>query len=181
MTQESSNIGQVGVESIRIGGMRVQELPIAEAAIVKPQLPLARDTVRKNKINSVLKKYPDQRTAYLRSRIVECEGNVERVGTTRAQQNQMIAEYSGLLSMCRYRDEEIARAADEEQVKALKKRFPPYDVGAMSQQILQCTESIERADAVVAQEYKSIAEMRELIGLTTLRDNELKALGARIR
>ena len=62
----------------------------------------------------------------------------------------------------------------------LFKQFPPYKVTAMEQQIVQSTEAIERADNVIAQEYSSIAELREVLALCKLRDTTLRSLGATI-
>ena len=50
----------------------------------------------------------------------------------------------------------------------------------MEQQIIQSTEAIERADGVIAKEYASIAELRELKGLCEQRDMKLRYLGAKV-
>ena len=63
-------------------------------------------------------------------------------------------------------------------VKMLKSQFPPYDVTALEQQITQCEEAIERSDGVIAQEFRSIGELREARVRCEQRDVELAQLGA---
>jgi len=97
----------------------------------------------------------------------------------------MINEYASQISLCKFRDDEITKIADddderEEKIKDLNKRFPPYKVPAMEQQIKQSGEAIERADGVIAQEYASIANLREVKGLCEQRDMRLRYLGAEI-
>ena len=45
---------------------------------------------------------------------------------------------------------------------------------------MQSTEAIDRADGVIATEYASIAEMRELKGLCDQRDLKLRYLGSQV-
>jgi len=182
---ETDNIGEVGIESIRIGGMKLKHLPIAESAYAKAQMPEAIATDTRNKIEGILKKYPTQRVAYLKSRIKECKENVKRIDTIRSQQNNMISEYTAHITMCKFRDDEIARLSEddpdrESKIRDLNIRFPPYNVGEMQKQINQCVESIDRATEVVAREYASVAELSEVLGLCQKRDEELKAYGVRV-
>lgn len=181
--KERGNIGVKGVESIRIGDMKICDLPIAEGAIAKQQLPLAEDTERRNEIKNILAGYPKQSVIWIESRIRECEENILRIGDMKAQQHAMISEYNSQISLCRFRDDEISRIDEDDderdaKIKDLFKRFPPYKVPAMEQQIIQNAEAIERADAVIVTEYESIAEMRELKGLCEQRDLKLRYLGA---
>lgn len=180
------NIGIEGVDSIRIGDMRICDLPIAENAIARQQIPLAEDTDRQNKIADIIAGYPTQRVPYLDSRIAECEKNITRIGQMKNEQTALISEYTSQITLCKFRDEEIDRIDDgdelkEQKIKDLFKRFPPYKVDAMEQQIKQSTETIERGDDVIATEYKSIAELRELKGLCVQRDLKLSNLGAKVK
>ncbi len=181
--KDRGNIGVRGVESIRIGDMKICDLPIAEGAIAKQQLPLAEDTERKNEIKNILAGYPKQSVIWIESRIKESEENILRIGDMKTQQHAMISEYNSQISLCKFRDDEISRIAEDDEerdakIKDLFKRFPPYKVTAMEQQIIQNAEAIERADEVIAKEYESIAEMRELKGLCEQRDLKLRYLGA---
>ena len=183
--RKTDNIGISGVDSIRIGDMKICDLPIAESAIAKQQIPLAEDTERQNKINNILAGYPTHSIKYLNGRITECEQNIMRIGEMKNQQSKMISDYTAQITLCKYRDEEVARLADDdpekdEKTKDLFKRFPPYQVPAMEKQLVQSTEAIDRADEVIATEYKSIAEMRELKGLCDQRDLKLRYLGAQV-
>jgi CRISPR/Cas system-associated endoribonuclease Cas2 len=179
------NVGVEGVASIRIGDMQICDLPIAESAIAKQQIPIAEDTERQNKINNILAGYPTQKISYLEGRINECRTNVERITQMKAEQSAMISEYTSQITLCKFRDEEIARIDDDdpekdEKIKALFKRFPPYKVDAMNQQITQSNETIERGDAVIAQEYKSITELSEIKTLCEQRDIKLRHLGVKV-
>ena len=182
----TKNIGISGVDSIRIGDMRIEELPIAENAIARQQIPLAEDVERQNKIKGILVGYPKQKVDYLKNRIVECEDNIVKIGEMKSQQSVIISEYTSQITLCKFRDKEIAKITEDDEnrdskIKELFKDFPPYQVDAMEQQIKQSGEAIERADGVIAQEYSSIADMRELKALCEQRDLKLRNLGAKVK
>ena len=183
--RKTSNVGISGVDSIRIGEMKISDLPIAESAIAKQQIPLAEDTERQNKIENILRGYPKQSVPYLDSRVLECEVNIARIGEMKNQQSKLISEYTAQITLCKFRDKEIAKIDEDDpdkdrKVRELFKDFPPYQVPAMEQQITQSEEAIVRADEVIAKEYDSIAEMRELKGLCEQRDLKLRNLGAKV-
>ena len=178
---QSSNEGVTGVESIRLGGRSIDQLPIREAALIKQQLPVILENARDNKIVNIKAKYPTQRVDWITGAINECNDSIRRVRMLVDQQRTMIEEYTGLLSLCRHRDKALLKLdpkANEVEIKALKKQFPPYNVKAMRQQIQQCNEAIYRSDKVVDQEHASISELKELMVKCKKRDEELKALGA---
>lgn len=182
----TTSTGVLGPESIRLGGMKIQDLPIAEMAQAVSQLPLAEDTERQNKINDIIAGAPKQRVGYLEGRIAECEANIVRIQGMKSQQQQLISEYSAQIGLCAHRDKEIARIDEDDPnrdalISDLNKRFPPYNVAAMEQQIKQSTEAIERADEVIAQEYASISELKEYLALCRARDVKLRALGVEIK
>lgn len=176
----SSNIGQVGVESIRLNGMKVEDLPIGEAARVQPQIELARDTERQNKIANVIAKYPTQRVDYLEGRIREAKQNQENMARLAQTEQQRIMEYQGHIEMCKHRDREIAKLdpeRDAASIKALKVQFP-YVIDRLEAQIEISKESIDRFNEVVRRESSDIDEMGQVLGLCKQRDLELKNLGA---
>jgi len=186
--KDHSNVGQMGIESIRLAGRRIEDLPIAEGARAKLELPVSIETERKNRIEDICRRYPKHRLDYLLARIRECRGNIEKVSNTRDEQNQMIGEYRGHISMCKHRDEEMARIkaddgigyeAKQELIKSIKRRFPPYDVAAMEQQIAQCKEAILRCEKVIATEHASINELQVLVSRVKERDVELGKLAAK--
>ncbi len=176
--QKTSNIGQTGVESIRIGGMLISDLPMAELASARTQIKLALDTERQSKIDGVVKASPTQSIDYLESRAKEATHNVKRIQDMKEREQKTINEYLGTIKLCEHRDREIAKFPIRE--KELKLQFPPYNVDAMRQQIVQSTETMVRCDDVIAQEYRSIAEIREVIGRCKARDIELRNLGVHI-
>ncbi len=179
---QDSNIGVTGPASVRLGGKRIENLPIAEGARAKEQLPAVYEADRQSKIEAVKARFPRASVLYLESRVKECQENIERVHKFRGDQQSKISEYTSQLAMCGYREKEIAAIPSddpdrEEKIKDLKKRFPLYDVGAMKAQITQFEEGCKRCDSVIDQEHQSIAELKEVIGRCKQRDLELKNLG----
>ncbi len=180
-----SNIGETGLESIRLNGTRIHNLPIGEASRAVSQIPLVHTAERLTKIENIRAKYPKARVDYLQSRIGEAEENIKRTTKLKQDLATQISEYTGHISLCRFRDAEIERAAviadkaeRDAHVRELNRRFPPYSVEAMEQQIKQSREGIERADDVIAQEYQSIAELNGVLQHCARRDAELRMLGA---
>ena len=187
-----------GVDSIRIRGKRVDELPLGTGNEAKAQMPLAIEQERLNAIATVNAEFPTHRIDYLVSRVKECEENKDRMHKTIEQLSTMTSEYRGQIKMCEHRDKEVAKLdialldkevangtlteQDLEQhttaAKALFKQCPPYDVAAMEQQIVQNGEGIERCKAVIVEEDKSIREFTEVVTLCRQRDKELNKLGA---
>jgi hypothetical protein len=184
--KSASNIGTTGFDSIRIAGMRVQDLPMVPGAHAKFQLPLFQDSERQNKIEDVLNKFPKQSVMYLKSRITEAEENAKSINALKTQNNQKISEYTSALTLCELRDKQIAAIPDDDpdrddKIKTIRKNLPPYQVEAMRDQLIQFAEAIQRCDEVIAQEYSSIAELREVMALCEQRDSELRNLGASAR
>jgi len=184
----TSNIGETGIKSIRLGGMKVEDLPIRESALTAVQLPLVEDAERQTKIEGILHGKPKQRVSYLKSRIVECEENIKRISKMKEKTQEDIQQYIGHISLCKFRDKEIekvqqssdSRTRKRKRINNLNKQFPPYNVEMMQQQITQWEEAIQRADEVIAQEYKSISEFREVLTVCVDRDAQLKKLGVQV-
>lgn len=183
------NIGKTGLESVRIGGMTLDTLPMVEAALTKQQWPMVKKSNEQQEVDNILGRYPKVKTDYLLSRITECKENIKRIRGLIDSQNKMINEYSAHISLCAHRDREIDKAyADKEapldevdaKIKSLKLQFPPYNVEAMETQIGLCKEAIERSDVVIDTEHNSIAELKEVITKCHQRDTELKPYGVRI-
>ena len=183
MGQEVSNIGETGVASIRIGGMKLDTLPIAEAAIAKQQWPEKHAEEVRNKIEDILGRYPKPRVDYLTGRIWEAQDNIKRVKQLKVDQEKMISDYSVHINLCDYRDREIDKldpVLDKKEIRELKLKYPPYNVKAMKQQIEQCKEALIRCDVVVDTEHASIAEMTGVLALCNQRDAELKQFGVKV-
>jgi chromosome segregation ATPase len=187
----TSNIGTKGVESIRIRGQKIDDLPLGQGNQAKEQLPMAIEQERLNAIEEINATYPTHRIDYLVSRINECNQNKERMNHTVDQQNTMINEYKGQIAMCKHRDNELAKEQAnldiklitqeqfDEKRKALFKQYPPYNVEAMEQQIVQCNEAIDRCRDVSRQEDHSIAQFTEVWVLCKERDKKLAEHGAK--
>jgi hypothetical protein len=179
-----------GVESIRIKGRKIEDLPLGQGNEAKAQLPAAIETERLDNIAGINAKYPALRIDYIDSRVSECEQNITRIQGTMTQQATMISEYEGHIKMSDYRDKEIVKLEDKfmldeitdetlkAEKKALFKRFLPFSIPAMEQQIVQCNEAIERCNDVIKKEHESIAEFTEARALCKQRDIELAQYGA---
>jgi len=176
-----SNVGEYGAKSVRLNDSKPENLPIGEAARAIPAAQEADAmTVRANKISEILGKYPKHDAAYLKGAIKEAHDNIGRVGMMKSQQTQTISEYTALLSMCDFRDQELQRLdpnSDAEEIKALKLRFPPYNIKAMKKQIEQCEEALVRCENVFTEENNTIREFSAVLALVNQRDTELDQLG----
>jgi hypothetical protein len=175
-----SNIGATGPPSVRLGGMKVENLPIAEAAGAKPQLPLVEEADKQTKADAIKARYPKHRASYLEGRIREAQHNIQKIRGFRTEQEHKKDEYLSEIALCKYRDQQITELTGEdrdEKRKLLMRKFPPYNVAAMQQQISQFEEACHRSDEVIQAEQESVAEMRELLVQVKNRDAELKNLG----
>lgn len=180
MGHEVSNEGILGLDSIRIGGMRLDDLPIAEGALTKQQMPKIIEANRRNTVENIIAKYPKQSVAWVRGAIVECELTIKNIRGLKEGQSKMITDYSGHISLCAHRDRELSKLTpgeDDAAIRALKMAFPPYNVKAMKQQIRQCNEALVRADVVIDKEHHSISELKTLLTKCQQRDTELKEHG----
>jgi len=178
------NTGQMGVESIRLGGMKVDDLPIGEAARAKMQLPEAEKAARQKSIEDIKARYPTQSVEYLRARILEAKKNIARFREESRRIGSDREQYRMLLYDARERDKKIKAAEErlegkdlEEEIKALTKECP-WQIDAMKKQVRQFEESIERFEKTIVKEQKSVDELTELLGQCQARDKELARLGA---
>jgi len=177
-----SNVGVEGIDSIRIAGQPINHLDMVPLAHAKLQMAEVRRVQLQNKIENVKAKYPTQKVSYLASRIVECRENIARIQNMHKDNNEKIMEYASLIMACKLRDTEIAAIPEDhpDKKQIIKEKFlkvPPYKTEAMQTQIKQFQETIDRCTEVIAQEYESIAEFNEVLGLCKQRDLELKNLG----
>jgi hypothetical protein len=182
-----SNIGKAGPDSIRINGMKPENLPIAEAARVQPQMAEARENERQNVIAGIRKKYPTQDVGYLEGRIKECRTSMDGMHEMMLREQQRIQEYQGHIEMCKHRDRmlaqldsrlrkgEIGRTDYLAEQKALKLQFP-YVIDRLEEQVRISNESIERFQSVVKRETHDIEELNQVLALCRQRDAELKAV-----
>lgn len=179
------NIGQYGVKSIRLKGMTVDELPIAEAAIAKAQIPIAEEDARKQLIENIKARYPTQDVQYIESRIEEARRNIVRFREQMVRIGSSREEYQMLLHDAKQREKKIKsarKAMDGEEltaeIKALIKEHGPWQVEALKTQMEQFSESISRFESTITEEQEAIDKLSELLGLCKARDKELMRLGA---
>ena len=176
------NIGKTGIDSIRIANTKVENLPFAAYERSKSDVAEAIKIDKENKIKEVQAKYPEESIAYLDGWLKEVNANIKNVQSLKVKQAEIINDYTGHISMCKFRDEELAKLdenipGDLEQIKILKKRFPPYNVEKMEAQIEMCREALERCDDVIEKEFKTLSLLQERRSLCVIRNKELAALG----
>jgi len=165
---------KTGPGSIRLGGLSVDNLPIAESALTKFQMKSVEENEIENRVKEIFARFPPQPVKYLESRIRECRENIVRINKVIGEQNSMISQYAAQITMCEYRDKELAKTDDPAVIKELKLKYPPYSIPAMEQQIVQCREAVERCNDVIHKEHGSIEELTALVAQCQLRDQELK-------
>ena len=184
----TSNIGQTGMKSLRLKGMKIEELPLPMGARVKDQIELARDTERQNEIGEIIATHPTQRCDYLEGRIAEAKKSQENMNNLALVEQQRIQEYQGHIEMCKHRDREVEKLEANkelpedyvaEKIKELKLRFP-YNTERLQAQIDISNGSIQRFQEVTRRESGSIQELSEALALCKERDRLLKHHGVQV-
>lgn len=189
---QSSNIGEVGVGSIRIAGQRVEDLPLGQGNEAKVQIPLAMDMERQQKIATVIASFPTGKKVYFQSRIDEANSNIRGFGKQRVLRRRWIGEYRNTLKEIegqpnvRELDDEIFAVSQRTDIDLaektsiihnMKEGYTTYEPEAMETQMAQYEVDIERYDTAIQEENDSIGVLRQTIGLVDMRDHELKNLG----
>lgn len=190
---ETSNIGEVGVGSIRIAGQRIEDLPLGQGNEAKAQIPLAMDVQRQHQIATVLSRFPTGKRVYYESRITEASSNIGGFGEQRVLRRQWIGEYRATLQeidgMPNVRDLEdeifavsqrtdIDLAEKTSIIHNMKEGHTTYVVEDMETQMAQYAVDIERFDLAIQEENDAIGLLRRTVALVEMRDIELKNLGA---
>lgn len=174
---------ETGRDSIRIDGKRIEELPFVASHHAQAGMPDFLATDRENQIRAIRARFPRPSVGYIDSRLRECRENIQRFLKMQAEETALISEYQGHIALCKHRDRMIAALhpdRDSARIKDLRREFPPYDVEAMTQQIRQSEESLDRLVEVVRQEQSSIIELHAARALCQQRDAELHRLGVQI-
>lgn len=172
------NIGQSGPESIRIDGLKIQDLPLGQGNEAKDGLSGFLKTDRETKENNIRANYPNQEADYVRSTIRDCEQNIVRIKAFKIGLKQQVTDYRNLLADCTFRDKEMEQydndnPDDADAMKALRLKYPPYDIDALKQQILQFEEGITRSDDVMEKDHNSITAFSQVLVLVEQRDREI--------
>lgn len=186
-----SNIDIIGVDSIRLNGQVISDLPLAERAHALQQLPLAHDAERQNEIQAVLARYPKQNIEAIQAKINEAQENITRISKMLSDQRDMINNYNHIKNMVKLRDKELSFYPDDGPERDEKIRewnmqlanantvaYIVYDdLSKFDEQIKQSEEAIEKAEHVIERERNDIRNMEKLSGQIIARDVELKRLG----
>ncbi len=178
--KEALAIGETGQPSIRLSGLKVEDLPWWIREGIKRQIALMVAEERKTRILEVLATHPTYRADYLKSKIEECRKNIKVVAAHKVREQGTVEEYSILIAQCAIRDRELEGVEDPAKIKAIKKKYPPYNVPAMETQITQCREAMKRCDEVIAKDRQSLEEIHAVRGQCQIRDSELRKLGVNL-
>ena len=176
--KEDSNIGQTGIESIRLGGKKIENLKVPiEAIIAQRQMQDVIENDRQNKIGEVKAKFPKQNTNFLKSKVEICRMNIRTIKQSIENWQREIISYKGFVMVCQERDKLLKSVINEEERKEVECDFPPYKVDALEQQISQFEDSIKLGEATIDREHSSIEELMGVIAQCEERDRQLRELG----
>ena len=176
-----SNKGKEGLDSLRINGSKLDNLPLGQGEKAKEGLVDFLKTDKETKENNIRAKYPKASEEYIHGTIKELNANIKRVKGLKKDLQGKIAEYRTLITQGQIRDSQIEQLnkenpEDAKKIRELLKQYPPYNIKALEEQITQFEQAIERCDSVIEQEYESIAEFTKNLALVQQRDRELKAI-----
>lgn len=178
---KDKNIGQEGLSSIRINGSKIENLPLGQGESAKNGLSEFIKTDKETKANNIKARYPKVSEVYICAILQELSDNVKRVKDLRSDMKSKISEYTMLITQGMIRDSQLelfdtGNPEHSEAINELLKRFPPYNIKALEDQITQFEESIDRCNNVIEKEFESIAEFTKNLALVQQRDRELKAI-----
>jgi len=174
---KDNNIGKTGADSLRVDGMQIGNLPLGQGNEAKEGLADFLETHHETLRNNIAAKFPKHKVEFLKARIQECEGNIQKIKNFKQDLKAKISEYRLLIKEVTLADEQIKQLDPEqhkEQIKKIRKKTPPYNIPALNQQIVQFEDAIERCDVTIEQDYDSISEIREVLALAEQRDKELR-------
>lgn len=173
---KDSNIGQVGVSSIRIDGLKIGNLPLGQGNDAKTGLVGFLKTDKETRVNNILAKYPKHKLEFLQSQIRECRRNIERMKDLKCQLREKISEYRKLIVDCMHGEQELMKCDDKTSIRAkeLRLKYPAYDIDALDIQIKQFEDTIVNCDRVIEQDHESIVEIGKVLSLVEQRERELK-------
>ena len=178
---KDNNKGKEGLDSLRINGSKIDNLPLGQGEKAKEGLVDFLKTDKETKENNIRAKYPKVSEEYIHTTIKELNSNIQRVKGLKKDLSAKISEYRTLVAQGQIRDSQIEQLnkdnpEDAKKIKELLKQYPPYNIEALETQIGQFETSIERCDSVIEQEYESIAEFTKNLALVQQRDRELRTI-----
>lgn len=178
---KDNNKGKEGLDSLRINGSKIDNLPLGQGEKAKEGLVDFLKTDKETKENNIRAKYPKVSEEYIHATIKELNSNIQRVKGLKKDLSAKISEYRMLVTQGQVRDAQIEQLnednpEDAKKIKELLKQYPPYNIEALETQIVQFETSIERCDSVIEQEYESIAEFTKNLALVQQRDRELRTI-----
>ena len=173
------NIGLTGLESLRIDGMKIGNIPLGQGNEAREGLADFIKTEKETLRNNIIAKFPKHKKDFLEAQVKECKGNIKRIKEFKQKLKSDIQEYRQLIKNCEFREKELVKynkdnPEDAKAMKELRLKYPPYDVEALQQQINQFEESIERCDEVIEQDFESIMEIQQILTLVQQKEKELK-------
>lgn len=178
---KDSNKGQEGLDSLRINGTKLDNLPLGQGEVAKAGLADFIATDRETKENNIRARYPKVTEDYIVGTLRELNLNIKRIKSLKKDLKDQINEYSSLITQSQIREAKMEslnpeNPEDAQKIKELRKKYPPYSLEALRLQVSQFEDSIERCNSVIEQEYESIAEFTKNLALIQQRDREIRAI-----
>ncbi len=178
---QDSNKGQEGLDSVRINGKKIDNLPLGQGEVAKVGLADFIETDKETKENNIRAKYPNVTEEYIVGTLRALNANIKRVKSLKKDLKSNIEEYTLLITQSEIREAKMEylnseNPDDAKKIKELLKKYPPYNIPALKLQVSQFEDSIERCNAVIEQEFQSIAEFTKNLALIQQRDREIRAI-----
>ena len=178
---KDSNKGQQGLDSIRINGKKIDNLPLGQGELAKSGLADFIETDRETKENNIRAKYPNVTEEYIVATLRGLNANIKKVKSLKKDLKAKVEEYALLITQSEIREAKIEylnseNPEDAQKIKDLLKKYPPYNIPALKSQVSQFEDSIERCNTVIEQEFESIAEFTKNLALIQQRDREIRAI-----
>jgi chromosome segregation ATPase len=190
-----SNRGVRGPKSLRINGQKISELPLGMGEAAKEQLPMMIDQERKNRVNSIIARFPRGTLEQYNARISECERNIKLFGDERTKTRTKMQEYQLLMRNNDGRDRAEVEAEVQQlvidsgkpqpgtpefedlraKIRDLDATIQPYDGPALWQQVKQFQDDVERYEVAVEKERAAMGDMKLAIKMIGQRDREITA------
>ena len=157
---KDDNIGQTGLESIRFDGLKLENLPLGQGNEAKVGLKEFLQTDKETKKNNIIAKFPKHKIKYLKTQIRDYKIKEKRIKKNKKK-----------LTQC-----DKDSISGKEKIKEINRKYLPYDVEALEQQIVQFEEGIDRCDNTIEQDHNSIVQIERVLALVEQRDKEVRGI-----
>ena len=106
---KDKNIGLTGLESLRIDGMKIGNIPLGQGNEAREGLADFIKTERETLRNNIIAKFPKHKKDFLEAQVKECKGNIKRIKEFKQKLKSNIQEYRQLIKNCEFREKELVK------------------------------------------------------------------------